>query len=163
MTVTDRRPTGLLRLLLRTPIWLYRARLGWLTGHRLLYIAHRGRRTGLRRETIAEVVHYDPTIPEAVVIAAWGHRPDWYHNLRAAPALEIRLGAHHWPQPDHRFPDGTETQQILRTYQQRHPHAWKRIAPLLGFPADPTDPRWSQIAETVHAIAFTPHPDPATS
>jgi len=35
MAITDRKPTGLLRALLRTPIWLYRLRLGRLAGRRL--------------------------------------------------------------------------------------------------------------------------------
>ena len=85
MAVTDHKPRGLLRLALRAPIWLYRANLGWLTGRRLLYVAHRGRRTGARREVVAETVRYDPSVPEAVVVAAWGKNPDWLRNLRAAP------------------------------------------------------------------------------
>ena len=156
MTVTDRKPTGALRAALRAPLWLYRARLGVLAGHRLLYIAHRGRRTGRRREVVVEVVGYDPAVPEVMVIAAWGGVPDWYRNLRAAPAFEVRLGAHRWLEPRHRFPDAAETLRVLRDYQCAHPHAWKRIAPLLGFPADPADPRWPEVAETVHAVAFTP-------
>nr|WP_228046222.1 nitroreductase family deazaflavin-dependent oxidoreductase [Saccharopolyspora sp. HNM0983] len=154
--MTDHKPRGLLRLLLRAPIWLYRARLGFLAGHRLLYLAHRGRRTGARREVVVETVHYDPDGPEVVVIAAWGGDPDWYRNLRAAPAIEVRVGAKRWPQPAHRFLGAAETQRILLAYQHAHPHAWKRLAPLLGFPAEPTDPRWPEVAAAVHAIAFTP-------
>ncbi|MPZ84944.1 MAG: nitroreductase family deazaflavin-dependent oxidoreductase [Actinophytocola sp.] len=157
MALTDRKPTGLLRLALRTPIWLYRARLGWLTGHRLLYLAHRGRRTGARREVVVETVSFDPTVPEVIVVAAWGKNPDWYRNLRAAPAIEVRLGTRRWPDPGHRFLDSTETLRTLQAYQRAHPGAWKRLAPLLGFPADPADPRWPEVADTVHAIAFTPH------
>lgn len=160
MALTDRRPRGLLRLLLRAPIWLYRARLGWLAGHRLIYIVHRGRRTGVRREVVVETVRYDPATPEAVVIAAWGHNPDWYRNLQAAPAIEVRVGTRRWPHPSHRFLDGGEAHRTLLAYQQAHPHAWKRLAPLLGFPTDPVDPRWPQIAATVHAIAFSPHRQP---
>jgi deazaflavin-dependent oxidoreductase (nitroreductase family) len=156
MALTDHKPRGLLRLALRAPIWLYRLRLGRLTGHRLLYLAHRGRRTGARREVVVETVRFDPTVPEAVVIAAWGGNPDWYRNLQAAPALEVRIGGHHWPHPRHRFLTGTETLHALRDYQHAHPRAWKRLAPLLGFPAEPTDPRWPEIADTIRAIAFTP-------
>jgi hypothetical protein len=35
------------------PIWLYRARLGFLLGHRFVYVAHRGRVSGARREVAA--------------------------------------------------------------------------------------------------------------
>ncbi|GDY31723.1 nitroreductase family deazaflavin-dependent oxidoreductase [Gandjariella thermophila] len=156
MALTDRKPTGLLRGLLRAPIWLYRARLGWVAGHRLLYIAHRGRRTGARREVVVEVVRYRREVPEVVVVAAWGKNPDWYRNLRVAPALEVRIGAQRWQRPHHRFLDDAETLRVLHTYQRAHPHAWKRIAPVLGFPRDLADPRWSEVVGSVRAIAFTP-------
>lgn len=156
MALTDRKPRGVLRVLLRAPIWLYRARLGVLAGHRLLYLAHRGRRTGARREVVVEVVRYEPGRPEAVVIAAWGKDPDWYRNLRAAPALEVRIGAQRWTRPEHRFLGGEEAHEVLLDYQRAHPRAWKRIAPVLGFPTDPADPRWPERAREVRAIAFTP-------
>jgi deazaflavin-dependent oxidoreductase (nitroreductase family) len=156
MALTDHKPRGVLRLLLRTPIWLYRARLGWLAGHRLLYLAHRGRRTGARREVVVETVRYSADTPEAVVVAAWGKNPDWYRNLQAGPAIEVRIGRHRWTAPHHRFLDGTETHRTLLDYQRAHPHAWRRIAPLLGFPTDPADPRWPEVAAGVHAVAFAP-------
>lgn len=159
MTLTDRKPKGALRVFLRLPIWLYRVRLGWLLGHRLVYLAHRGRRTGARREVVAETVRYDPERPEVVVVAAWGRDPDWYRNLRVGPALEVRVGGHRWTRPAHRFLDGTETARTLLDYQRAHPRAWRHIAPLLGFPTDPADPRWPEVAGSVHAIAFTPGHD----
>jgi deazaflavin-dependent oxidoreductase (nitroreductase family) len=159
MALTDRKPSGILKVVLRTPLLLYRARLGWLAGHRLVYIVHRGRRSGARREVVAEAVGYDPAGPEVVVIAAWGKNPDWYRNLAAAPALEIRIGSQRWRHPVHRFLDGADTLRVLLTYQKRHPRAWRRLGPLLGFPADPGDSRWPAIADAAHAIAFTRNDD----
>jgi deazaflavin-dependent oxidoreductase (nitroreductase family) len=156
VAVTDRKPSGLLKTLLRAPIWLYRAHLGWVVGHRLLYIAHRGRRTGVRREVVVEVVGYHPDVPEVVVIAAWGRNPDWYRNLQAAPAIEVRLGRERWTRPAHRALDSAQTRQTLLAYERAHPRAWKRLAPLLGFPQHPSDPHWPEVAERIHAIAFTP-------
>lgn len=157
MPITDRKPTGLLRLALRAPIWLYRARLGWVFGHRLVYLAHRGRRTGARREVVIEAVAYDPTVPSLTVVAAWGKNPDWYRNLLAAPAIEVRIGTHRWPTPDHRRLTADEVQGTLHAYQRAHPRAWRRLAPLLGFPNDPSDPRWPAVAGTIRAVTFTPH------
>jgi deazaflavin-dependent oxidoreductase (nitroreductase family) len=161
VALTDRKPRGLVRFLLRTPIWLYRARLGLLLGHRLIYIAHRGRRSGARREVVVEVVRFDPALPEAVVIAAWGGIPDWYRNLRAARALEVRLGRRHWTRPHHRELGAAEVHRTLVGYQRAHPRAWRRLAPLLGFPDDPADPHWPAVAAAVHALAFTPGREPA--
>lgn len=163
MAVTDRKPRGLVRLLLRSPIWFYRAGLGALFGHRLLYLAHRGRRTGARREVVVEVVRYDPAGPEAVVVAAWGGTPDWFRNLRAAPAIEVRVGRQRWQVPDHRELDAAEVHRTLLAYQRDHPRAWRRLAPLLGFPADPDDARWPEVAARVHALAFTPGGGPGSA
>lgn len=158
MALTERTPTGVLRMLLRLPLWLYRLRLGWLAGHRLVYIVHRGRRTGARREAVAEVVRYERSVPEIVVVAAWGGAPNWYLNLVAGPAIEVRTGFQRWTQPAHRFLDGPETLRILIAYQHAHPHLWRRLAPALGLPADPADPRWPAVAGSLHTIAFTPRP-----
>jgi deazaflavin-dependent oxidoreductase (nitroreductase family) len=154
--ITSRRPTGVLRWLLRLPIWLYHAHLGWMLGHRMIYIAHRGRRSGARHEVVVEVVRYDPRVPEVFVIAAWGGTPDWYRNLRAAPAIEVRTGRHRWPAPVQRFPDAVEILRVLRAYQRAHPAAFRQLGPRLGFPADPTDPSWPEVAARVHAVTFRP-------
>lgn len=152
MGLMDRKPTGLLRLLLRVPILLYRARAGWLLGRRFVYIAHRGRRTGARREVVVEVVRYLPAVPELAVVAAWGRHPDWYLNLKAGPAVEIRIGTQIWRRPEHRILDATDTVELLRTYQDAHPRVWKRLAQVLGLPVDPKD---TDLA-AVHALVFTP-------
>jgi deazaflavin-dependent oxidoreductase (nitroreductase family) len=154
--VTDKKPTGLLRWALRLPIWLFRAHLGFLFGHRLAYLAHRGRKTGARREVVVEVVRYDAGVPEFTVIAAWGGTPDWYRNLRAAPAIEVRIGRHRWPAPVQRFLTPQQILDLLHDYQRAHPKAFGQLGPRLGFPADPQDPAWPEVAARVHAIAFRP-------
>jgi deazaflavin-dependent oxidoreductase (nitroreductase family) len=149
--IVERKPTGLLRAVLRTPIWFYRNGLGWLFGHRLAYIVHIGRKSGLRREVVAEVVRHDPSVPEIVVIAAWGREPDWYRNLKAAPAAEVRVSRLRWEDPSHRFLGTADTVAVLRDYRRARPHAWKRIAPILGFPVDLD----TEAVPDAHAIAFT--------
>jgi len=150
MPLMDRKPTGL--LLLRAPILLYRARAGWLLGHRFVYVAHRGRRTGARREVVVEVVCYLPAAPEIAVVAAWGHHSDWYLNLKAGPALEVRISTQVWRCPDHRFLGAAETIELLCSYQRAHPRVWKRLAPMLGLPPDPQNTDLG----AVHALVFTP-------
>ena len=72
MTVIKKK--GILWYFFRAPVYLYRWRLGWLLGHRLLLLTHIGRRTGLRRQTVLEVVEYRKEIPEAVVVNGFGPR-----------------------------------------------------------------------------------------
>ena len=77
---------GTLRRLFRAPVYLYRWNCGWLLGHRLLLLIHIGRRTGLRRHTVLEVMDYRKKGPEAVVMSAFGRNADWLRNIEATPA-----------------------------------------------------------------------------
>ena len=156
MGTLDRRPTGLLRMALRAPIWLYRAGLGGLLGRRFLYLAHRGRTTGLRREVVLEVVGFEASRPEAFVVAGWGTRSDWLRNLRAAPAIEVRIGRLRWPDPHHRLLDAEETASLFRDYERRHPRAWQALAPRLGLAADLSPETVAEAARRFPAVAFSP-------
>ena len=49
------------RWLVRAPIWLYRAGLGFVFGSRFLLLQHRGRRTGQVRQVMLEVVDHQRT------------------------------------------------------------------------------------------------------
>jgi deazaflavin-dependent oxidoreductase (nitroreductase family) len=140
---------------------LYRTGLGGLFGHRLLYLVHKGRKSGRRRETVLEVVRYDPRAPEVVVVSGWGERSDWYRNIAAAPAIEIRCGGQHWPKPRHHVLDATDTVRLLQDYRDLHPRAWRRIAPMLGFPRDPGDAaaREDGLAG-IRAVSFAPEGNP---
>jgi protein-L-isoaspartate O-methyltransferase len=50
------------------------------------------RKSGLLRETVLEVALYDPNSRESVVFSAWGEKANWYRNLEATPAYEVRSG-----------------------------------------------------------------------
>ncbi len=56
------------RWLVRAPIWLLHARLGFLMGSRLLMLEHIGRRSGRRRHVVLEVV--DRPAPGRYVVAS---------------------------------------------------------------------------------------------
>src|SRR5262245_8298015 len=64
-------PTGILRLLLRFPIWLYRVHLGWLLNDRFLLLTHRGRSSGLTRQTVVEVVQHDAANSVYFIASGW--------------------------------------------------------------------------------------------
>lgn len=91
------RLSPLLRCLLRASAYLYRLKCGWLLGHRFLLLTHIGRRTGLRRYTVLEVVEYCNDGPEAVVISAFGAAADWLRNIEATPEPEVAIGSRYFP------------------------------------------------------------------
>lgn len=69
--VAKQPPKGLLRLMLRLPIWLYRLRLGRLLGNRFLLLTHVGRKTGLPHQTVVEVASHNGTKDRYVIASGW--------------------------------------------------------------------------------------------
>ena len=122
-----RSPSGLLRLLLRLPIWLYRLRLGFLLGNRFLMLTHTGRKSGLARQTVLEVVRYDPTSKVCIIASGWGETSNWLRNIENTSEVMVTLGTRRSAGTAIRLsPDAV--QQELMGYARRHPVAFRRLA-----------------------------------
>lgn len=162
MALADRPPGRFLRLAMRLPTWLYRVRLGWLLGSRFICLMHRGRRSGRVHRAIIEVVRFDGDGPEAVVMAGWGERTQWYRNLEAAPAEEVRIGRRRWRRPGQRFLGEDERIGVLGSYVREHPLAARELLRLFG--ADSRDEAAVRdLAGRLRAVAFRPSPDDRSS
>jgi deazaflavin-dependent oxidoreductase (nitroreductase family) len=149
------KPRGLLRWGFNLPIALYRVRLGWLLGHRFLLLIHRGRKTGNMRRTVLEVVHYDAATRESAVLSAYGERADWYRNLLAHPAVEVRTGGRRFV-PQWRLLDPAERLAALRIYQRRYRRAFRAVMRFLGYPYDGSEAGLHALADMVLMVAFRP-------
>jgi deazaflavin-dependent oxidoreductase (nitroreductase family) len=149
------KPRGWLKLAFALPRSLYRWRLGWLLGHRCLMITHVGRKTGRLRQTVVEVVHYDPTTQECIVISGYGVRSDWYRNIEARPAHEVQVGRQRY-QPRQRLLSQKETLAVLQEYQRHHPWGFRELMRLVGYAYDGTPEGLRTISQVVRGIAFRP-------
>jgi deazaflavin-dependent oxidoreductase (nitroreductase family) len=150
-----RGPTGALRLAFRLPIYLYRLDLGRLLGHRFLLLVHRGRKSGLLRETVLEVLLHDPGTKESVVLSAWGKKADWYRNVKATPALEVRTGGECYV-PEQRFLVPAENHAVISEYVRRHPLAFRVFARVFGYPLGGTEAARREVARSLRLVAFRP-------
>ena len=148
-----------LRRVFRVPVYLYRWRLGWLLGHRFVLLTHRGRRSGLPRQTVLEVLRYDPATRECVVVSGYGARADWYRNLQAAPALALQIGRERYV-PAHRVLDPAETAREFRDYRRRHPLfarlALRWFSAALGLPNEGTAETRRVLVAQMRMVAFRP-------
>jgi deazaflavin-dependent oxidoreductase (nitroreductase family) len=73
--------------------WLaYRLGLGWLLGHRVVLLEHRGRTTGRPVRTALRVEHWDPVSRHLLVAAGAGPGTDWYRNVLAHPLVRVTIG-----------------------------------------------------------------------
>ena len=149
------KPRGLLRLGYRLPIALYRANLGWLLGHRFLLLTHRGRKSGAPRQTVLEVVRYDPARRESAVVSAYGARADWYQNILASPPIEVQTGRDRYA-PRYRLLAPDERLTALSAYRKRYPRAFAAVMRFLGFAYDGTESGLPSLADQVIMVAFRP-------
>lgn len=113
---------------------LYRVGLGRVLGKRIVAVTHRGRKTGKLRETVLEVLLFDPETKESVVVSAYGAGADWYRNLLVQPALRIRTGGMDYV-PEQRFLTADETREAAIEFSRRHP--WEvrlvpKVLPAIG-------------------------------
>jgi deazaflavin-dependent oxidoreductase (nitroreductase family) len=148
-----RRPSGLLRFLLRAPIPLYRAGLGWLFGHRLLMLAHEGRRTGQLHRTVVEVVSYDARTHESIVTASWGTATQWYRNIQVKEAAEIHAGRQRYA-PVQRFLGEDEAREILESHAMAHQLAARFVLRWLGY--EWSDEGRERFYRAVRLVGFRP-------
>lgn len=116
--------------LMRAPIWAYRAGLGLAFGSRLLMLEHVGRRTGLNRYVVLEVIDH-PSPDVYVVASGFGERSQWFRNVMARPEVTVSVARRRRvPATARRLPT-TEADRVLQDYIDRHPRAWAALRGVL--------------------------------
>lgn len=128
------------RWLVRAPIWLYRAGLGFLWGQRMLLLEHIGRNSGAKRYVVLEVLER-PGHDQYVVVSGFGERAQWYRNVIANPNVRISTGfrrkANAFATPLTR----EAAEATLARYATQHPRAWRRLEPTLQAALQTSRPR----------------------
>lgn len=137
-TSTLKLPHGLSRLAFRLPIWLYHSHLGWLLGTRVVLLTHTGRKSGLPRQTVLEVVRYDPATGGCIVASGWGNKSDWYQNITANPKIVFQIRSKRSEGIAQRLSPEGAAEELL-DYGHRHPKALRELARFMGYQLDGTD------------------------
>ncbi|MFD7842136.1 nitroreductase family deazaflavin-dependent oxidoreductase [Nocardia sp. NPDC059764] len=114
------------RWVVRAPIALYRAGLGFVFGTRLLMLEHTGRRSGQRRYVVLEVVDR-PAPDQYIVVSGFGTKAQWYRNISAHPEVRISVGTRRGVSAIATPMTTTESALALDRYIQRHPAAWAKL------------------------------------
>ena len=127
------------RRLMRAPIRLYKARLGFLFGTRMLMLEHIGRKSGVHRYVVLEVI--DRASPGTYVVASgFGARAQWYRNIQANPRIRVFTGGLGPRSATAHVLTQAEADAALQAYISRHPRAWSNLKSVientLGTPID---------------------------
>lgn len=106
----------------------------WL-GRLILVLTTTGRVSGLPRRT---PLQYEEVDGKIVVASGWGTRSDWYRNLQAHPAVEVRIGRRRFQAVARPVSDPASIADFLELRLARHPHMIGRILQAEGLPARPS-------------------------
>lgn len=149
-------PKGMARWFMRMPITLYRLGLGGLMGGRFLLLNHVGRKSGLPRQVVLEVVNHDAATGVFTVASGFGTASDWYRNLQATPDVTIQVRRKRMAVTAH-FLSQAEGGERMMDYARRYPRAALALSKTLGYPVgDGTPEDYRRVGEGIPFVAFRP-------
>ena len=118
-------PTGLIRLLARFPLLVYRLGLGRLLNSlHLMVLTTRGRKSGQPRHTPIEYRRHGRKI---YLVSAWGVRPNWYQNILADPVVTVQLGDKTYSARGHQVQDTAEALRALSLFRRIAPARYDAV------------------------------------
>ncbi|MEQ9619053.1 MAG: nitroreductase family deazaflavin-dependent oxidoreductase [Deltaproteobacteria bacterium] len=149
-------PTGFKRLFFRFPLLLYKAGLGPLFGERFLKLTHTGRVSGLRRETVLEVVKHDSETGACYVVSGWGRKSNWYLNILNTPCVEMQVKNRKF-RADARELSRERAASVLYDYSRRYPRAFGILTEkFFGERLEVSEQSAIRLAESMPVIELVP-------
>ena len=150
-------PRGFSRLLYRLPIWLFRVHMGWMLGKRFLLLTHTGRKSGVARQSVLEVLVYEKASSIYYVFAGWAGKADWVLNIEKTPDVVITVGNQRLQAYATRLTP-EEGERCLLVYVQKHPVAMRVLPRLMGYRVDGTEEDFRALARLGTVFSFSVKP-----
>ncbi|MDJ0770085.1 MAG: nitroreductase family deazaflavin-dependent oxidoreductase [Ilumatobacter sp.] len=117
------------RLFFRAPIGLYRIGFGGLLGGRFLLLEHTGRKSGLQRRTVLEVLESGDDGP--VIASGFGEGSQWCRNVMATPDVWITRGRTRTQAKADRL-GHDDAVEVFERYRRDHARAAKVLGKRIG-------------------------------
>ncbi len=146
-------PSGLSRRLFRLPIYLYKVGLGGLLGDRFLLLNHSGRKSGLPRQAVVEVVRCDLATETYIIASGFGEGSQWFQNLMHTPDVMIQVGRRILSVHARRL-SSKEAADEMADYARRNPKAAHALARFMGFEVDGTEAGYRQLGAQLPFVAL---------
>ena len=140
----------------RLPIWLFRFHLGWLLGQRFLMIEHTGRKSGLSRKTVLEVLRHDTSNDTYYIGSARGKKSNWFQNVSVNPEVAVHVGFRKFNTFAKQVPIEITELELL-SYARRHPIAIRELNRLVGYQIEPTEEGLKSLAQLMPVLALRPY------
>jgi len=151
-------PKGIKLALFRLPIYLYRLNLGFLLGNRFICLKHKGRVSGIMRETVLEVIDQNKTRGTIYSASGFGNKAQWFKNILSNPNVFIALKSRQ-RKAVVRVLSAEEAEQVLLRYVEVHPNSINVVARLSGYEMDGNRQDVCEFSRIVKIVEFTITPE----
>ena len=126
-----------------------------MLGKRMLHLTHTGRKSGLAREVVLEVVRYWEDSNTYIVAAAWGEKADWYQNVKRTPEVWIKVGRLSSAAIATSLSE-EDAERALLEYAADHPTALRYLSSFMGFAAPENEDDVRQIGRQLPMVGLKP-------
>ncbi len=125
-------------------------------GGRFLLLNHVGRKSGLPRQVVLEVVKHEPMTDIYTVASGFGATSDWYRNLQSRPDVTLQVRRRKLAVTAH-FLTQSEGGEVMMDYAQRYPKAALALSKTLGYPVGEGTPEdYRRVGEGIPFVEFRP-------
>jgi deazaflavin-dependent oxidoreductase (nitroreductase family) len=151
-----KRPSRLLRLIFRFPILLYKIGLGWLFGGRFLMLTNIGRKSGLKRQVVLEVLYHNKTSGEYYILSGWGDKSDWFMNIQKNPEVVVNVGGKRFEAIAFQM-TSEHAGSVISKYAYQHPKTFRILSKrILGVDLGITKTSFENLAAYLPVICLQP-------
>jgi deazaflavin-dependent oxidoreductase (nitroreductase family) len=152
------KPKGLAKTALRIPIWLYHAHMGWLLGRHFMSLTHIGRKSGLLRQNLLEVIRYILGHVACIVASGWNIRSDWFRNILSNPKIFIQIGDKRSAAAAIRLTPESGAEELLEYFLKR-PLKFRILAKFMGYQREGTEDDIRALGQKIPMFIFKPAPE----
>ena len=144
-------PRGWKAFFWRAPIFFYKVGLGGLLGKRFILLNHIGRKSGLPRQAVLEVVDHDAQT--YYIASGFGKKSHWYQNITHTPQVNIQVGRKKMVAIAEEL-SKENALKILTSYAEAHPFALKELSRIMGLSYTGKPEEIEQMASLLPIIAL---------
>jgi deazaflavin-dependent oxidoreductase (nitroreductase family) len=122
-------------------------------GGRFIYLVHIGRKSGLKREAVIEVVEYNEMEDVYFLASGWGEGSDWYRNVLKTPEVEAQVGGRRFRGHAEKI-DVEAAAELFSRYGMRHPRTLQSLARVMGYRIEANDMEYRALGREIPVIAI---------
>ncbi len=115
-----------------------------------------GRKTGLKRQVVLEVLYHNRSSGEYYVLSGWGDKSDWFMNVQKNPEVVVNLSGKRFEAIAFRI-TSEEAEDVISKYAHKYPKAFRILTKrIVGAELGVTKTSYQVLAAHLPVICLQP-------